>query len=66
MPRPPVPHTFEDLIEAEKARLERQAARLPDGSTLKDELLKTIRQLETADRINKRLSSSESQPSRIK
>jgi hypothetical protein len=58
MPRSPIPHTFEDRLEAEKARLERRAARLQDGSTLKDELLKKIRQLETAERLSKWLSSS--------
>ena len=63
MPRRPIPHAFEDRIEAEKARMERQAARLQDGS-LKDELLKQIGQLETAARLSKWLSSSEPQPTR--
>jgi hypothetical protein len=50
-----IPHTFEDRIEAEKARIEGRVARLRDGP--KDELLEKIRQLETAAQINAWLSS---------
>lgn len=50
------PHTFEDQIEAEKSRLEAQAASLLPGPQ-KDELLKKIRQLETAAHMNEWLSS---------
>ena len=51
-----IPHTFEDRIEAEKARIEGRVARLRDGPK-KDELLEKIRQLETAAQINAWLSS---------
>ena len=51
-----IPHTFEDRIEAEKARIEVKVARLRDGPK-KDELLEMIRQLETAAQINEWLSS---------
>jgi hypothetical protein len=53
--------TFEDRIAAEKARLEEQVADLHYGPE-KNELLNKIRQLETASRINKWLSSPELQP----
>ena len=56
-----IPHTFEDRIEAEKTRLETQVARLRDGPK-KDELLRNIRQLETAARLNEWLSSPGLQP----
>jgi hypothetical protein len=55
------PHTFENRIEAEKARLEVQVARLRHGPK-KDELLEKIRQLETAAQINEWLSSPGLQP----
>jgi cell division protein FtsB len=54
-------HTFEDRIAAEKARLEAQVADLHYGPE-KDELLNKIRQLETASRMNRWLSSPELQP----
>ena len=55
------PHTFEDRIAAEKARLEAQIARLR-GSPKKDELLEKIRQLETASHMYAWLSSPGLQP----
>jgi hypothetical protein len=51
-----VPHTFEDRIAAEKAKLEAQVAKLRPGPQM-DELLKKIRQLETASHMNEWLSS---------
>nr|WP_249150384.1 hypothetical protein [Bradyrhizobium sp. JYMT SZCCT0180] len=56
-----VPHTFEDRIAAEKARLEAQAAKLKPGPQ-KEVLLRKIRQLETASHINEWLSSPGLQP----
>ena len=56
-----IPHTFEDRIEAEKTQLEAQVARLRDGPK-KDELLRNIRQLETAARLNEWLCSPGLQP----
>jgi hypothetical protein len=56
-----VPHTFEGRIAAMKARLEKLAATLPPGPK-KDQLLKKIRQLETASRIGEWLSSAGPQP----
>jgi hypothetical protein len=50
------PHTFEDRIAAEKAKLEAQVAKLRPGPQM-DELLKKIRQLETASHMNEWLSS---------
>jgi hypothetical protein len=50
------PHTFEENIAAEKAKLEAQAAKLKPGP-LRDGLLKKIRQLETASHMNEWLSS---------
>jgi hypothetical protein len=50
------PHTFEDRIAAEKAELEAQVAKLRPGPQM-DELLKKIRQLETASHMNEWLSS---------
>jgi hypothetical protein len=55
------PHSFEDQIAAEKSRLEEQAATLPPGPQ-KDVLLKKIRQLETATRMNEWLTSPGLQP----
>jgi hypothetical protein len=55
------PHTFEDRLAAEKSRLEAQVADLHSGPE-KNELLQKIRQLETASRINRWLSSPELQP----
>lgn len=51
-----VPHTFEDQIAAEMARLEAQVAKLPSGSQ-KDTLLEKMSQLETASNINEWLTS---------
>ena len=51
-----VPHTFEDRIAAEMARLEAQVAKLPSGSQ-KDTLLEKMSQLETASHINEWLTS---------
>ena len=56
-----VPHTFEDRIAAEKARLEAQVAKLKPGPQ-KEVLLRKIRQLETASHINEWLSSPGLQP----
>ena len=52
---------FEDQIAADKARLEAQLAHLPAGRK-KYELLKKIRQLETASHISDWLSSPGLQP----
>ncbi len=59
-----VPHTFEDQIAAEKARLQAQVANLPLDVKLdvKEELLIKIRQLETASHLNEWLSSPGLQP----
>ena len=51
-----VPHTFEENIAAEKAKLEAQIATLKPGPQ-RDELLKKIRQLETASHMSEWLSS---------
>ena len=51
-----VPHTFEDQVAAQKAKLEAQVAKLPP-SPQKDILLRKIRQLETASHINEWLTS---------
>jgi hypothetical protein len=59
-----VPHTFEDRIAAEKARLEAQAANLEPGPQM-DGLLKKISQLETAANINEWLSSPGLQPPKL-
>ena len=50
------PHTFEDNIAAEKAKLEAQVAELKPGPQM-DALRKKIRQLETASHMNEWLSS---------
>jgi hypothetical protein len=55
------PLSFEDRVAAEKAHLEAEAADLPHGPG-KDELLKKIRQLETATHMNEWLSSPGLQP----
>jgi hypothetical protein len=54
-----VPHTFEDRIAAQKAKLEAQVAKLRPGH-----LLEKIRQLETASHINEWLTSPGLQPPR--
>jgi hypothetical protein len=56
-----IPHTFEDRIAAEKARLEAQVAKLKPGPQ-KDGLLKKISQLDTAAHINEWLTSPGLQP----
>jgi len=56
-----VPHTFEDRIAAEKAKLEAQVAQLQPGPQM-DLLLKKIRQLETASHVNEWLTSPGLQP----
>ena len=50
------PHTFEDRIAAEKAKLEAQVAKLKPGPQM-DALRKKIRQLETASHMNEWLPS---------
>ena len=50
------PHTFEEKIAAEKAKLEAQAAKLKPGPQM-DAVLKKISQLETAAHISEWLSS---------
>ena len=59
--RPSTPHTFEDRIAAQKARLEAQVAKLSSGAE-KDRLLEKIGQLEKASYMNKWLSSPELRP----
>ena len=51
-----VPHTFEEKIAAEKAKLEAQVAKLKPGPQ-KDALLRKIRQLDTAAHVSEWLSS---------
>ena len=50
------PHTFEDNIAAEKAKLEAQLAQSKPGPQM-DALRKKIRQLETASHMSEWLSS---------
>jgi len=50
------PHTFEQNIAAEKAKLEAQIAKIKPGPEM-DALHKKIRQLDTAARINDWLMS---------
>jgi hypothetical protein len=50
------PHTFEDNIAAEKAKLEAQLAELKPGPKT-DALRKKIRQLDTASHMSEWLSS---------
>ena len=54
--RQSIPHTFEENIAAEKAKLEAQIAKLKPGPQL-DALRKKIRQLDTAAHIGDWLSS---------
>ena len=56
-----VPHTFEEKIAAEKAKLEAQVAKLKPGPQ-KDALLRKIRQLDTAAQWSEWCSSPELQP----
>jgi hypothetical protein len=58
-----VPHSFEENIAAEKAKLEAQVAKLKPGPQM-DGLLKKIRQLETASRVNEWPTSPGLQPPR--
>jgi len=51
-----VPHTFEENIAAEKAKLEAQVAKLKPGPE-KDALVRKIRQLDTAAHVSEWLSS---------
>jgi hypothetical protein len=51
-----VPHTFEENIAAEKAKLEAQVAKLKPGPQM-DALLRKIRQLDTAAHMSEWLSS---------
>jgi hypothetical protein len=51
-----VPHTFEENLAAEKAKLEAQVAQLKPGPQ-RDGLLRKIRQLETALHMNEWLTS---------
>jgi hypothetical protein len=51
-----VPHTFEENIAAEKAKLEAQVAKLKPGPE-KDALVGKIRQLDTAAHVSEWLSS---------
>ncbi len=55
------PHTFEGQIAAEKARLEAKAAELPHGAE-KEQLLRKIRQLNTAAHMGDWLSSGGLKP----
>ena len=50
------PHTFEENIAAEKAKLEAQLAEIKPGPQM-DALHKKIRQLETASNMKEWLSS---------
>ena len=52
-----VPHTFEENIAAEKAKLEAELAQLKSGPEI-DAIRKEIRQLETASHMSEWLSSS--------
>jgi hypothetical protein len=51
-----VPHTFEENIAAERAKLEAQIAQLKPGPQ-RDGLLRKIRQLDTASHMNEWLTS---------
>jgi hypothetical protein len=50
------PHSFEAQIAAEKIRLEEQVDGIPHGPQ-RDAIVKKIRQLETASRMNEWLMS---------
>jgi hypothetical protein len=56
-----VPHTFEENLAAEKAKLDAQVAQLKPGPQM-DGLLRKIRQLETALHMNEWLTSPGLQP----
>ena len=51
-----IPHTFEENIAAEKAKLEAQVAELKPGPQM-DALLRKIRQLDTAAHMSEWLTS---------
>jgi hypothetical protein len=51
-----IPHTFEENIAAQKAKLEAQLAQLKPGPEI-DAIRKKIRQLETASHMSEWLSS---------
>ena len=51
-----VPHTFDENIAAEKAKLEAQLAEIKPGPQM-DALRRKIRQLETASHMSEWLSS---------
>jgi len=51
-----VPHTFEENIAAERAKLEARIAQLKPGPQ-RDGLLRKIRQLDTASHMNEWLTS---------
>ena len=57
------PHSFEQQLVAEKARLRAQLQNAPQGPE-RDVLVKKIRQIETASHINEWLSSPGLQPPR--
>ena len=57
------PHTFEENIAAEKAKLEAQIAKLKPGPQM-DTVLKKIRQLETVAHMSEWLTSPGPQPPR--
>ena len=57
------PHSFEQQLAAEKARLRVQLENAPGGPE-RDMLVKKIRQIETASHINAWLSSPGLQPPR--
>ncbi|MBR0695955.1 hypothetical protein [Bradyrhizobium lablabi] len=50
------PHSFEEILAAEMAKLEAQVAQLKPGPQ-RDGLLRKIRQLETASHMNEWLTS---------
>jgi len=56
-----VPHTFEENIAAEKAKLEAQVAKLKHGPQ-RDALVRKIRQLDTALHVSEWLSSPALRP----
>ena len=55
------PHTFEESLAAEKAKLEAQVTKLKPGPQM-DALRKKIRHLEIASHMNEWLTSSGLQP----
>jgi hypothetical protein len=50
------PHTFEERLAEQKARLEKEASKLKPGPA-RDDLLKKARQIDTATHINNWLNS---------